>query len=256
MTKFINQAKQSESEWFELVVENAISFLQSSIKALETSPKNSIVDLYTSIELFFKARLMKEHWSLILAKPEDADINKFESGDFRTVFLSQAHKRLEKICKESFDKAALDNFLKLGMHRNQIVHFAHTDFKEDKADVIVELWASWFYIYELLTNQWAQFFDKYMQQFGLINTEIRKNIGYLQSVLVIKAPEIESEKIKGNKIIECPSCSLISAFIMQNTPIARVSHWGSINTWGPISVQAEKYTCLVCNVTGFKVIEK
>jgi hypothetical protein len=255
VAKSIIQAKQSESEWFVLVVENAISFLDSSVKSIETSPKNSIIDLYTAIELFFKARLMKEHWSLILAKPEEADINKFENGDFRSVFLAQAHKRLEKISKETFEKAALDNFLNLGMHRNQIVHFAHTDFKGDKASVIVELWASWFYIYELLTNQWAKYFDEYMERFSSINTEIRNHIGYLESVLDIRTPQIKIELEKGNEIVECPSCTLLSALIDKDTPITQVGKMRPVNTWGPINYPAKKYTCLVCNVKGFKIID-
>ena len=253
MAKSITQTKQSESEWFVLVVENAISFLDSSVNNLETSPKNSIIDLYTAIELFFKARLMKEHWSLILAQPEEADISIFEIRDFRSVFLTQAHKRLEKISKETFDKAAIDNFLKLGMHRNQIVHFAHTDFKEDKAAVIVELWASWFYMYELLTNQWSKYFTEYTERLSLINTEIRNNIGYLESVLIIKAPDIEIEIKKGNQIVECPSCTLLSALINKGTPETRIGGvWGNLNTWGRINFPAKKYICLVCNVEGFK----
>jgi hypothetical protein len=254
VAKSIVQTKQSELEWFISVVENAISFLESAVDSLEASPKNSIIDLYTAIELFFKARLMKEHWSLILAKPEEADINKFEIGDFKSVFLTQAHKRLEKISKEDFNKAALDNFLQLGMHRNQIVHFAHTDFKGNKASVIVELWASWFYMYELLTNQWAQYFEEYMERFTIINTDIRNNIGYLKSVLNIKGPQIEIEIKKGNEIVECPSCSLLSALINKDTPVTQVGKWGPFNTWG-LNYPAKNYACLVCNVKGSKIIE-
>tara|TARA_B100000965_G_scaffold361709_1_gene343253 strand:+ start:503 stop:721 length:219 start_codon:yes stop_codon:yes gene_type:complete len=64
--KFISQKKQTKEELFDSLVKNAIDFLDSSLDDLEKRPKNSIVDFYTSIELFLKARLMDEHWTLIL----------------------------------------------------------------------------------------------------------------------------------------------------------------------------------------------
>ncbi|MGR5144820.1 hypothetical protein ACQKPX_24545 [Photobacterium sp. DNB23_23_1] len=83
----ITQKKQNPEEWFSSVVNNGLSFLDLSIERLEISPKSAIIDLYTAIELFFKARLMKEHWTLILTKPDIANKTKFENGNFHSVYL-------------------------------------------------------------------------------------------------------------------------------------------------------------------------
>lgn len=152
MANYIKQKINDVDGWFDAVVTNGILFLESSVNNLTTSPKSSLIDLYTAIELFFKARLMKEHWSLIISKPETASKRKFESGDFHSVYLEQAYTRLENICGEQIKKEAMDNFKALGEHRNQIVHFAHTGFSGKETEVIIEHWVSWFHLHELLTN--------------------------------------------------------------------------------------------------------
>ncbi|MEQ4691025.1 hypothetical protein [Providencia manganoxydans] len=64
--KYVQQETQNNEQLFNSLVLNAIDFLYSSIDNLDKRPKNSIVDFYTAIELFLKARLMLEHWTLIL----------------------------------------------------------------------------------------------------------------------------------------------------------------------------------------------
>lgn len=80
--KFISQKKQKKEEVFDALVKNAIDFLNSSLDDLDKRPKNSIVDFYSSIELFLKARLMSEHWTLILSRPELAPLIASKSGIF------------------------------------------------------------------------------------------------------------------------------------------------------------------------------
>lgn len=256
MNHSISQEKQSKSEWFKLVVENVIYFFSTSIDNVQRDPKSSIIDMYTAIELLFKARLMNEHWSLIIEKPELADFKKFELGDFKSVSFIQAHKRLNQICGEEFNMSAIENFTKLGMHRNQIVHFAHTNFKNDKVDVVIELWASWFYVYELVNEQWSEFFKEFKHKFTLIDTNVQKYKPYLEGVLKIKEKDISIQLKKGNTITNCPSCSLESALILKDEPIVDAMVWRSQFEWGPSTVPTKKYTCLVCKTQGYHTIAK
>lgn len=255
MTKTLSQKKQNQKEWFSLVVDNALSFLNSSIVNIDKSPKNSIIDLYTAIELLFKARLMKEHWSLILAKPENANIQKFEIGDFQSVYLEQAQKRLTNICKETFEKEAIDNFLSLGMHRNQIVHFAHTNFGENETAVVIEHWASWFYIHDLLKNQWLNFFSEFQEEIDSIHTNVLKNAHYLDAVYKAKTALIDIEVKKGNQMVKCPSCGFLSATIEKDAPVDQVFHMRKLNTWGPMKKPAKRYKCFVCGVNGYILVD-
>ena len=85
------------NERFDDVVRNAFDFLRRSIDELETHPKYSVIHFYSAIELFVKARLLKEHWTLIVTRPEQADRAKFQRGDFQSVGLKEASGRLEKV---------------------------------------------------------------------------------------------------------------------------------------------------------------
>ncbi|ENM3767982.1 hypothetical protein V9R55_003536 [Vibrio cholerae] len=230
MGKSVQQRKQNKDDWFDSVVQNAILFLNSSFENLENSPRSSVIDLYTAIELLFKARLMKEHWALIITRPEDAKITSFENGNFHSVYLEQSEKRLTNICGEKFKKEAMDNFKALGEHRNQIVHFAHTGFGENRKTVIFEHWASWYYLYDLVTKQWSEIFDSYLKHFERFNKRIYRNTDFLQVKYDAIDKDIENEKKKGTEVLTCPSCHFNSAVVKKT------------NYWG------KDFECLVCDV--------
>lgn len=230
MGQSVQQRKQNKDDWFDSVVQNAILFLDSSFKNLKDSPRSSVIDLYTAIELLFKARLMKEHWALIITRPEDAKITSFENGNFHSVYLEQSEKRLKNICGEKFKKEAMDNFKALGEHRNQIVHFAHTGFAENRKTVIFEHWASWYYLYDLVTKQWSETFDSYLKHFEMFNKRIYRNTDFLQVKYDAIDKDIDNEKKKGTEVLSCPSCHFNSAVVKKT------------NYWG------KDFECLVCDV--------
>jgi hypothetical protein len=230
LAKFISQRKQNKDEWFNSVVKNAFLFLKQSVNNLDEIPRSSIIDLYTAIELLFKARLMKEHWSLILTKPEDADITRFENGDFHSVYLEQSEKRLKNICKESFKLEAMNNFKALGEHRNQIVHFAHTGFSNNSDELVIEHWGAWFYLHDLLKTKWYAIFSDFQSAFDSLHTKMQNRKGFLNVKFDAVFNLIEIEKKKGNEVKTCPSCSFDGALITQE------------NYWG------DDFHCMVCDV--------
>ncbi|HEX4556398.1 MAG TPA: hypothetical protein VH249_20580 [Xanthobacteraceae bacterium] len=73
----------AEMDHLSRLIENALDFLTRAIDEFEGAPKYSIIHFYAAIELFLKARLLDEHWSLIVSK--EPDRAKFESGDFVSV---------------------------------------------------------------------------------------------------------------------------------------------------------------------------
>lgn len=85
---------------FDSLTRNAIDFLKKSVIELEDSPKYSVIHFCSAIELFLKARLLVEHWSLIITKPENANLSKFKSGDFHSVSMQEAINRLKNISGE------------------------------------------------------------------------------------------------------------------------------------------------------------
>src|SRR5437867_1497094 len=140
---------------FDLLVKNAIDFLERAIAEIEERPKYSIINFFSAVELIFKARLMTEHWSLVIAKPENANLRKFKEGDFQSVNLDQTVARLKNISGENFTDHELRTFETLRKHRNKLVHFFHPASVENPDAVtlevaVVELCRGWWFLHRLL----------------------------------------------------------------------------------------------------------
>ena len=108
--------------------ENSLDFILSGIRHVGSkedynSLKYAVVHLSSGLELLLKERLRLVNWSLIFNKVDEASEGKYNSGDFISIYLDSAIKRLEGICgikiTES-DKGVLRAFKKM---RNTFEHF-------------------------------------------------------------------------------------------------------------------------------------
>jgi len=70
---------------FDSLTRNAFDFLERGISEFDKSPKYSVIHFCAAVEMLLKARLMKEHWSLIVSKPDQANLARFMAGDFISV---------------------------------------------------------------------------------------------------------------------------------------------------------------------------
>jgi hypothetical protein len=132
---------------FESLARNAFDFLERAIDEFDKAPKYSVIHFCAAVEMLLKARLMKEHWSLIVSKPEQANLAKFMAGDFMSVTMDEARNRIRDIAGEEITDAAFNNFRVLANHRNKMIHFFHNEVDSDgqvKAKIVVEHCLSWF----------------------------------------------------------------------------------------------------------------
>lgn len=238
--RWLKQERRTKEELFDALVRNALGFVNSSIDHLQNKPKNAIVDLYTAVELFLKARLMKEHWTLMLSKPETGDLQNLAVGDFLSVYLDDALNRIPSILGEKIDKNASDNFKALGEHRNQIVHFAHSGMdnpSKTQAGVIAEAWASWHYLHALLTGLWEGVFQPYAVELQVLNQRMMRQGEFIKTRFEILKPQIKIQEKKGKKLVPCGHCHMPAAIV------------GETHSWGT------DYTCMVCGVDDTAVEE-
>ncbi len=70
---------------FVSITDTAFEFLEKALDEFEASPKFSIINFASAIELFMNARLMREHWSLLVEKVHSAKIDEFFAGKLKTV---------------------------------------------------------------------------------------------------------------------------------------------------------------------------
>ncbi len=235
---YVKQTVQNNEQLFDSLVINAIDFLESSIDDLNKRPKNSIVDFYTAIELFLKARLMLEHWTLILDDPGKANKQKFSVGDFNSVYFNDAVQRLNTIIGIKLGDNIIDEFKTLGAHRNQIVHFAHTEYSStqaNKAGVVAQQWSSWHHLYNLLTVEWKGEFIKYKKEIERVHKRMLQQKDFLNTRFNEVTKDISILKLKKTKIVKCRQCGLEAGKV------------NATHKWG------DDYECLVCESQGVAV---
>ncbi len=196
---------------FERLVENGLNFLLKAISELKNEPKYSVIHFHAAVELFLKSRLMYEHWSLIVAKRQEPDWDKFISGDFQSVTLKDAATRLDKVVRSGLSKADLDSFEVIGKHRNKMVHFFHESHSTEECNqltqnILKQQLKAWYFLHRLLIVQWKDVFGDWHEKIADIDGKLRKLHEFLQVVFDDLGPLIANQKINGFLFEQCPSC--------------------------------------------------
>ena len=204
------------TQMLDRLVENALDFLERSLADFDTAPKYSVIHFYAAVELFLKARLLAEHWSLVVAKRQDPDLKKFESGDFQSVTLDEAADKLDKVLQSPLTQAELSQFRNLAKHRNRMVHFFHegaTAKAQDdlKQQVAMEQLKAWYFLNRLLLERWDAVFGKWRKALAKVTAALKNHHEYLQVIYDHVKPEIDAKVAAGSTIEECPSCGFQAA---------------------------------------------
>lgn len=202
----------NKSKLLDRLMENALDFLDRAVDDLEKHPKFSLINFYTAVELFLKARLMMEHWTLVVSSKQEPDLDKFQRGDFQSVTLDLANDRLTRVAKSGLTSQELKIIKDVGIHRNQMVHFFHVSSAKGEADAarrgVVRLQlTAWYALHNVLTGQWAEKFKKWKKQVVRIDRNLRKQKEYLKVVFDNKTGDLAQLRADGVLLLTCPSCS-------------------------------------------------
>jgi hypothetical protein len=213
--------------WMDRLTENAVDFLMRAIDEFKDRPKYSVINFYAAIELFLKARLLHEHWSLIILK--EPDRVKFEKGDFVSVSFDGACERLQNVVQSPIPPRAKKNFDTIRKHRNKMVHFFHdADRAPETESIALEQLRAWHDLHELLTVEWSPIFDNFDEQFKIVNKNLSGHREFLRAKFDKLSPSIEHEKVNGIQFCVCGSCNFDAARIL------------------PVLGDLFESTCLVC----------
>src|SRR5690349_9784987 len=81
-----------------------------SIHELEEHPQYSIINFDSAVVLFLKDRLLKEHWAVIVSKPDQADKDGFQRIDVQSVsfFFSSRRRHTRSLRDWSSDVCSSD----------------------------------------------------------------------------------------------------------------------------------------------------
>lgn len=229
----------SKENPFDLLVKNAFDFLNKGISDFDSAPKYSVINFSTAIELFLKARLIKEHWSLVVSKPEKADKNQFVEGEFSSVNLLQAKGRLQTIAGINMHEVSFSAFRQLANHRNKLIHFYHVGLESDeniKELIVREQCKAWFYLHRLLL-EWDEHFHEYGGDIDDANETMKNHSQYLETKFNVLKQELDRYTADGNPPGICAVCSYRSV-------VTR-----------PDGVPFVSIECKVCDYQGFEQFE-
>lgn len=225
-----------KAEAFDRLVENALDFLNKSNSELENTPKHAIISFYTAVELILKARLMAEHWTLVVSRKQEPDWENFKKGNFQSVTLEQAAARLKKVIGSGLTKEEYSVFDEIRKHRNKMVHFFHEISTQQEGEkfrtgAAKQHLKAWYFLIQLIRSKWDNVFADWLHEFDKFDQSLKRIHEYLGVVFARKSEEISLLKAEGFLIYECPSCK----FNAQKHSSAERSLYESV--------------CLVCGLT-------
>ena len=209
------EVKVTTEQLLSRLVENALDFLARSIQELERCPKYSVIHFHAAVELFLKARLMSDHWSLVVTKRQEPDWEKFVAGDFHSVSLDEAAVKLEKVVRSGLTDGELRAFRDVTKHRNKMVHFFHEAHAAEQSEQLLQAIAkqqlsAWYLLHRLLNGRWKAVFDPWLKQIKKTDEKLRKHHVFLQVIFDHSSEYIQKCKRAGSAFKTCPSCGFES----------------------------------------------
>lgn len=204
----------------ENIVRNGFDFFRKSLLEFDAEPKFSVIHFFAAVELFLKARLMAEHWSLVVSK--DPNWTNFERGDFKSVTLDECLDRLAKIARSPVPADDAQRFKQLAKHRNKIVHFHHeldgVNAGSARQDVAAELCGAWRSLFVLLTQNWATVFKPYLAELQRLDQQMRKYREYLQAIYDGQRDVLRQKIQQGQLIQTCCACGFDADHVDEIVP--------------------------------------
>jgi len=197
---------------FNLVVENAFDFFKKSLAEFNQEPKYSVIHFHAAVELIMKARLLWEHWTLIITRPETANLKNFRSGNFQSVSIKEAKTRLESIVQDGLSQAEYECFLRLSDHRNRVVHFYHPGNAGNMTElekIVAEQCLAWYHVSRIF-ERWTDQFQSYKEKIAKIDKAMHSHRKYLKAKFSALAEDIKKLKDRGVTFGVCPSCGFKS----------------------------------------------
>src|SRR5258706_16203141 len=91
------------NESYKKIFELGLQFVDSALDELtglglsELEPHAGLLHLFTGTELIVKARLVKEHWSLIFEESNSANRERYTQGDYKSAQFVDSIERLSNV---------------------------------------------------------------------------------------------------------------------------------------------------------------
>lgn len=208
------------------VIDNALDFVERAAILLwddsispEQQLKYSTIQLFEGIELLLKARLMQDHWSLILRDPDKYKAGSFAKGDFLSVNYELARTRLASICDVQLDDRSHQAFDALRRLRNRYVHFMCD---EPRTSVMATQNKAWHYALHLLGKGFLALSLDQTAKLVRAKEAMMRSEDFLKARLQEVGPDLQKARGNGLLVVTCPNCEKMALIIGDGLPDCRV----------------------------------
>lgn len=209
-------------------VENGVDYLRSVVEHLTSdtgdgpSPRNlkyAVLHLQAAVEVLLKARLQREHWTLVLEwkdrKPPTRQ--RFDDNTFRSCTDTEAIRRLTEMVGvevSTGDQTALE---KLRQNRNALQHYGLTvnaEIVESRAAIVLA------FLLEFVEEEFHGELEQ--EAYASVKADmqfVRQGLARIRGVLSIRmerlAPQLEPLR---DRTVECPECRCMAYIARADGP--------------------------------------
>ena len=183
--------------------------------------KYAVLHLCASIELLFKVRLHREHWSLVFNNVSKADKEAQDEGEFESVTFHELIERLVRICKVSLSDEEKRRLKNLRKRRNQLEHFGAVGSLLAVTASVSEM------VSFTLDFVESTFQAESREEQGFLITDIRSRLGARSAFVEQRWKEIQKDVDDFHSDIECPTCLQRALLLDYGTVKCRFCYYAS-----------------------------
>ncbi|MEV7488845.1 hypothetical protein ACIQGA_33270 [[Kitasatospora] papulosa] len=196
-------------------VPNGVDYLRSVVTHLNPatggSPRDikyAVLHLQAAAEVLLKARLSREHWSLIFADPRTATSDAYAEAKFTSCTTGAAVERLRNIAGVSISDKEADALDKLADDRNALQHYGLTF----NAKVIEARAAT---VLDFLVRFIDEHLEPELRKSGPLYLEmevVRRGLKDIQSFVTKRMNRLRGNELKDaeNRTLRCPDCQQLA----------------------------------------------
>lgn len=194
------------------LVENAVDFLKRSVEEVlegrddHRGYKYGLLHLCDGIELLLKCRLSNEGWEYVVADPKKTTEEKFNSGNFISVYWDDAIERVEDVTGQEFDAKTLDLLRRMRVLRNEIQHF-RMNINDAECDSLLAAGLAFA----------LSFIDDHLDEEGLEEQvqELRQSLASFKEYVDARLAEVSvkvQEASRYSYSMDCPRCLQLTLY--------------------------------------------
>lgn len=179
--------------------------------------KYAVLHLQAATEVLLKARLVREHWSLVFKDPGNATRTAFEQGKFDSCSMNATLDRLVSIAGVPITAKQREAIKDLAETRNALTHYGHTANAyavEARAARVLGFLLDFvpLHLHPVLSSE-AQFVEETME-------DVRQKLRDIEALVKNRMQELKGPLNElGDRTVICPECRQWALVVGDGDPV-------------------------------------